>query len=53
MPIEEALNLARLWRAHKLIGGDPYEVCAALLTELERDSRLNITLRVCTQEDAA
>lgn len=36
MPIEEARRTAELWRAHKLIGHDPYEVCEALLREIER-----------------
>lgn len=35
MEIKRAIEFARLWRQGKLIGGDPYEVCAALLDELE------------------
>lgn len=35
MPIEDARHIADLWRAHKLIGYDPYEVCEALLREIE------------------
>ena len=34
--LEQALNTARLWRLGKLIGGEPYEVVDALLTEVER-----------------
>lgn len=34
--VDEAIRYARLWRDGKLIGGDPYEVCAALLGEIER-----------------
>lgn len=34
--LEEALHLARLWRAGKLIGGDSDAVIQALLTEIER-----------------
>ena len=36
MPLERAKNLAELWRAGKLIGGDPHAACIALLAELER-----------------
>ena len=31
MTEQEAVNLAHLWRAGKLIGGDPYDVCDVLL----------------------
>lgn len=34
--LDYALNIARLWRAGKLIGGDKDSVIAALLTEVER-----------------
>ncbi len=34
--LDQAVNLAGLWRAGKLIGGDASEVCFALLAELER-----------------
>lgn len=36
MSAENAMHLARLWRADKMIGGDPHEVCLALLGEIER-----------------
>lgn len=36
MPLGQAESLAALWRDGKLIGGDPYEACLALLREVER-----------------
>ena len=35
IPFPEAERLARLWGAGKLVGGDSYAVCAALLRELD------------------
>lgn len=34
--LEQAMNLAKLWRAGKLIGGDENAVIFALLAEIER-----------------
>ena len=34
--LDMSLRTAKLWRAGKLIGGDPYAVIQGLLTELER-----------------
>ena len=36
MPLGQAKNLAELWRAGKIIAGDPHAACIALLAELER-----------------
>ena len=36
MSAEDAIRLAELWRAGKMIGGDIHAVCDALLTEVER-----------------
>lgn len=36
IPLEEAMHLAALWSAGKLIGGDPYEVVNALYLEILR-----------------
>lgn len=42
--IEDAIKLADLWRAGKMIGGDPYDVCDALLTEVNRLAEVNAEL---------
>jgi hypothetical protein len=34
--VEEAISRASLWRAGRPMGGDPYEVCMVLLSEVER-----------------
>lgn len=36
MEIDEAIRIATLWQAGKMIGGDDLEVNAALLAEIER-----------------
>ncbi len=36
MPADEAIMIASLWRAGKMIGGDPFTVCDALLLEVNR-----------------
>lgn len=35
MNINRAIEIAELWRAGKLLGGDPYEACDRLLLEIE------------------
>lgn len=36
MEVKRAVEIARLWRAGKLIGEDEQDVCVALLMEVER-----------------
>ena len=38
---ERAIQTAKLWRAGKMLGGDPYKVVDVLLSEIER---LNVNL---------
>lgn len=43
MPLDEAIELAELWRAGKLIGGDAHAVSIALLKALKPSDNLSIS----------